>query len=125
MKSEILATLVYHGGSSTSSGTSALQDRATGLAPSFPECLKVFYGKLRSQNELQDGELELKEHPKWRPQAKKQSNCSFSEKVATSSPCHRITLEELRLYKSFEHSGGAGLKNFALGVGAAWKFRFP
>ena len=61
MSFSILATLGFHGGSLASSGTSALQDRATGLVPSFPEWLKVFFETLRFQNKLQDVQLGRKD----------------------------------------------------------------
>ena len=56
MAFSISATLGFSGGSLASSGTSALQDRATGLAPSFPEWLKVFFEDCGNENEFVDSE---------------------------------------------------------------------
>ena len=61
MAFSILATLGFHGGSLASSGTSALQDRATGLVPSFPEWLKVFFEDCGNENEFVDSEKTLTE----------------------------------------------------------------
>ena len=61
MAFSISATLGFHGGSLASSGTSALQDRATGLVPSFPEWLKVFFEDCGNENEFVDSEKTLTE----------------------------------------------------------------
>ena len=80
-----------------SSGTSALQDRDSRLAPSFPEWLKVFFETLRFQNKLQDVQLRRKDCSKWRPPTRHLSFRSVSGKSPTSSPCTRITLREQHL----------------------------
>ena len=64
MKIIASTTWATRGRSSASSGTSALQDRATRPSPLFPESLKVFYEESFGQNELQNSQLEPKECPK-------------------------------------------------------------
>ena len=61
MKFEFGATLGFHGESSACSGTSALQDRATALAPSFPEYLEVFLEDRESSNEFINSEKNASE----------------------------------------------------------------
>ena len=61
MKLEFGATLGFHGESSACSGTSALQDRATAFAPSFPEYLEVFLEDRGSSNELVNSEKKASE----------------------------------------------------------------
>ena len=61
MKIIASTTWATRGRSSASSGTSALQDRATRPSPLFPESLKVFYGESFGQNELENSQPEPKE----------------------------------------------------------------
>ena len=61
MKFEFGATLGFHGESSACSGTSALQDRATTLALSFPEYLEVFLEDRGSSNEFVNSEKNASE----------------------------------------------------------------
>ena len=85
MAFSISATLGFHGGSLASSGTSALQDRATGLVPSFPEWLKVFFEDCGNENEFVDSEKTLTEVSKTSNFEENPTKKSIVVKVPTSS----------------------------------------
>ena len=88
MAFSISATLGFSGGSLASSGTGALQDTATGLAPSFPEWLKVFFEDCGNENEFVDSEKTFTEVSKTCHFPKK--NWSFFGTKMTST-CTEIT----------------------------------
>ena len=78
MAFSISATLGFSSGSLASSGTGALQDTATGLAPSFPEWLKVFFEDCGNENEFVDSEKTFTEVSK---------TCHFQEKNKKVNCC--------------------------------------
>ena len=96
MAFSISATLGFHGGSLASSGTSALQDRATGLVPSFPEWLKVFFEDCGNENEFVDSEKTLTEVSKTSNFKETLQKSQLLWKCQLAPPCPRITLSELK-----------------------------
>ena len=86
-----------------SSGTSALQDRATGLVPSFPEWLKVFFEDCGNENEFVDSEKTFTEVSKTSHVEANLTKKSIVVKVPTSStlpPNYSSELKALRVNHS-------------------------
>ena len=130
MAFSISATLGFHGESLASSGTSALQDRATGLVPPFLEWLKVFFEDCGNENEFVDSVKTLTEVSKTSHFQENLQKKQLLWKSQLAPPCPRITLSELKALRVNRHILNPALKKRVLGARAAsklrlsWHFRF-